>query len=68
MDTIFAVSQDELGDIFVGTISQFQDCFCSNEMETLEDVEFHAKGMFGQDVIVQKVAIDAFTNIVYRMI
>jgi hypothetical protein len=54
-DIIYAVSEDELGDIFFGTISQFQDCYCSNVMETLEDVEFHAKGMFGDNIIVEEV-------------
>lgn len=55
MDTIYAVTLDELGDIFYGTISQFQDCFCTNEMYDLSDIEFHAKGIFGEEVVVTEV-------------
>jgi hypothetical protein len=59
-DKIFAVSTtdkpEDLGDCFYGTIEQFQDCFCSNEMHTLEDVEYFAKAIFRDtNVIVTEV-------------
>lgn len=44
---MFAIYNSYKGDIFFGTIEQFQDCFCSNEMNSLEDVEFFAKAIFG---------------------
>lgn len=52
MDTIYAVSLYEIGDCFYGTIEQFQDCFCGNEINSFEELEFHAKGILGEEVSV----------------
>lgn len=42
---------DSFGDMFYGSISHFQDCFCSNEMEGLEDITYHATEIFRDTLI-----------------
>jgi hypothetical protein len=42
---------DSFGDIFYGSISHFQDCFCSNEMNGLEDITYYATEIFRDTLI-----------------
>lgn len=56
-EKLYAVSSagGDLGDIFLGTIEQFRDCFCGNKISSFEELVFHAKGIHGDDVVVSEV-------------
>lgn len=55
VEPYYAISSSEeldiFGDIFYGSISHFQECFCSNEMKGLEDITYHATEIF-RDMLI----------------
>jgi|LakMenE01Jun11ns_1017448.scaffolds.fasta_scaffold6461367_1 hypothetical protein len=54
-DAIYAVTSEgssDIGDIFLGTSEQFDDCFGGCYAKNLEELTYHANGIFHSDRIV----------------